>query len=279
MIRSALVYHVFSGQIFFSAIALFVIGIAGGRRTRLLSLLAIPLALLSGTPMRLIFAVPLVLLSIAAIAANRNGWRGSMNSVGAAFLALVKIGAIGASFVAASYELRHQRAPRDVERPTRLIVVGDSLASGGFGEMATWPMRLGIRGVANLSRPSETAPSAVEHLTSFGPPRPGDAVMIEIGGNDMLDRRSAAEFERALDEMVRRSAPRKVIVVELPVYPGGWAFAAAQRRVAAKYGATVVPKRVLALALAGEGNTRDGLHLTDRGHAVFAQAVRDELGW
>ncbi|HUP48551.1 MAG TPA: GDSL-type esterase/lipase family protein [Thermoanaerobaculia bacterium] len=271
MIRSALLYHVYSGQLFFAAVALFVIGIAGGRRFRILPLLAIPLALLSGTPMPWWVAIPLLAVGVGAALMNED-WRGGVP-------AAAKLVAIAAALLAAGLELPHHLRDTTVELPRRLIVVGDSLSSGGFAESVPWPRRLGLH-VANFSQPSDTAATALEgQIPRFPPPIPGDVVLIEIGGNDMLERRPPAEFERALDAILRASAPRTTVMLELPVVPGGWSYAAVQRRLAARHGAVLVPKRILAGVLAGPLNADDGLHLTDRGHEHLARDLEASLGW
>jgi hypothetical protein len=256
VLRSAILYHVYSGHVFFTALVLFAIGVAGGRRTRVLPLLAIPLVFLSGTPMSLWLAVPLLLIGVAA-------WWRSLRWV-----------AIAAALVAAAIELPWHFPPKPMVRPQRLIVLGDSLSSGGFRETKPWPERLDVPAV-NLSQPSATA---VETAAQISLP-PGDAVIVELGGNDMLDRLSPARFESAYDAILAACAPRRTIVLELPIVPGGWAYGAAQRRAVQKHSAVLVPKRVLAKVLADPRNTDDGLHLTDRGHESLARAFKRQLDW
>lgn len=270
MLQSAFLYHVYSGQLFFTAALLFIIGIAGGRRLRILPLLAIPLAALSGTPMPLWVAIPLV--AVTGIAAFTNEeWRRGLP-------ALAKIVAIAAVVLAAALEAPYHLGDSKVARPRRLIVIGDSLASG-LGETNPWPRRLGP-GVANLSMPSDTATSALQsQLPRLPDPIPGDLVIIELGGNDMLDGTPPEQFEAALHQIVRACAPRTVVMLEVPVLPGKWSYGAAQRRVSRRHDVVFVPKRVLALVLGDTRNTDDGLHLTDRGHEQLTGALRTSLGW
>lgn len=258
LIRGAIVYHVYSGHLFFSAVVLFILGIAIPR-LRVLALLAIPLALLSGTPMAWWIAIPLLAIAIAALLFRRS-------------LAL-RIVAIAAALAAAAIEIPWHRAPTAYPAPQRLIVIGDSLASGGFGETRPWPQRLGVP-VANLARASDKAPDAFVNQVSRMPRlMRGDAVILEIGGNDMLERTPVADFEKALDGIVRESLPRQTVMLELPLLPGRWAYGAAQRRIAKRHGIMLVPKRVLASVLADAANTDDGLHLTTRGHERMALAL------
>ena len=266
MIRSAILYHVYSGHLFFTAAALFVIG-ALIPRARVLMLLAIPLAALSGTPIPL----PIIILVTAAITAYFIAvWRRGPPRRGALLAAAVAVTAVA---ITVAFELPYHFSGPVVPRPTRLFVIGDSLASGGFGETAPWPVRLNA---VNLSRPAENAATAREHIASLPPPKAGDCVIVEIGGNDMLNDGRAKEYASALDALLRGIHPRAIVMLELPIVPGAWRYGAIQRRLARQHDALLVPKRLLASVLADPRNTSDGLHLTERGHA---QMARDLAGY
>lgn len=280
MIRGALLFHLYSGHLFFTAVAMFVLGMAGGRRTRLLPPLAIGLGLLSTTPMPLGLAMPLLILAVAAAFLNEQGWGRSLRSAGGLAGAAVKASALVLAVAAAIYEFRHHTFHAQIARPYRLMVIGDSLSSGGPGEPLPWPQRLRAPGVANLARPSDTAADAArDQLPRLPPAGPNDVVIVEIGGNDMLEGRPAREFEQALDAIVRGAKPRKTIVLELPLLPGRWAYGAAQRRVARRHGAILIPKRLLARALADPLSTTDHLHLNARGHEQIARGLAHMLRW
>lgn len=256
LIRSAILYHVYSGHLFFTALFLFVVGVSV-RRLRALGLLALPLVFFSGTPMPLIAAVPLVVGAIVVLFAQFKG--------------RVAVGALVA-IVAAGIEIPwHFEGAGGVARAP--LVLGDSLASGGFGETRTWPEILGAR---NLSSASETVARALERdLPLFGP---DDVVIVELGGNDMLDGTPLREFERDLDALLARLRGARAVMLELPILPGRWGYGAIQRRLARRHGVGLIPKRVLARALTGPGNTTDGLHLTDRGHEQLARGLARSLG-
>jgi lysophospholipase L1-like esterase len=251
MIRAALLYHVYSGHLFFTAAALILSGLLA-RKLRALVLLGLALAAMSGTPMPLWLAVPALVVSIAAIAKpDRKA---------------IAAGAAALTVAAVAFELPHHLRWRGAALPCRrLFVVGDSLASGGFGETLPWPRRLGAM---NLARPSDTAAGAREQAALLPPPAPGDCVIVEIGGNDMLER--APQFAESLEALLRDIRPRTSVILELPLIPGAWSYGAAQRRLAGKFEALLVPKRVLAGVLVDPRNTSDGLHLTERGHARLA---------
>jgi acyl-CoA thioesterase-1 len=260
VIRPAILYHVYSGHLFFTALVLFAIGLSV-RRLRVLSLLALPLAFFSGTPMPLFAAVP---LTIAAIATLFFDFKGRL--------------VVGALVVvtAAALELPWHFGRARTGPPGKITVVGDSIASGGFGETKTWPDLLGAQ---NFSSPSETLASASQReLPAFGA---NDLVIVELGGNDMLDGTPMRDFESSLDALLtrlRQPSRPTVIVLELPLLPGRWGYGVAQRRLARRHGAVLIPKRVLAKALTGAGNTTDGLHLTDRGHEQLARGLAEALG-
>src|SRR5262249_51114580 len=149
-------------------------------------------------------------------------------------------------------------------RPRRLYVIGDSLAAGVRPKEITWPKLLaegtGIQ-VTDLSLPGGTARNALRQQAPALERRTDtDAwALIEIGGNDMLGGPTADEFGEALDRLLAsargdRAHPRTVVMLELPLTPGKWAFGAWQRQLAAKHGAFLVPKRVMASVILTDAN-------------------------
>src|SRR5262245_18229059 len=86
------------------------------------------------------------------------------------------------------------------------------------------------------------------------------------------------DFARHLDELLTKARgdverPRTVLMLELPIIPGAWAFAAWQRHFAAKHGVILIPKRVMADVILTEANVVDGLHLSQRGHERMAELL------
>jgi len=100
-------------------------------------------------------------------------------------------------------------------------------------------------------------------------------VLLEIGGNDVLGNTSDAEFEVALDQLLSTvCAPdREVVMFELPLPPLRNAVGRIQRRLAAEYRVTLIPKRILMGVIRSAGATSDSLHLTPKGHERMADAV------
>ncbi len=163
----------------------------------------------------------------------------------------------------------------------RLFVIGDSLSAGtGAPGEQTWPSLIASRAhveVRNLALAGATTSTAIKQVAQV----PDDAalVLIEIGGNDLLSGRSAADFAHDLDALLIAvcKPSRCVVLVELPLPPFSNGYGRAQRRSAAAHGALLVPKRRLASVLAADGATVDGLHLSNRGHQLLADSLWDVL--
>lgn len=277
--RDAITYHLFSGHAWFTSGAL-LIGLALADLTRqfvrhsrvaaaarVTGLVACATAALSGTPMPLWFAfgaiASLLGFFFLTIASPRDAMR---RSGVAAVLLFLTAGIV----TEAPY---HRAAPERTGSSRPVVVIGDSLSSGDFGETAAWPELLSrSRPVANLSRPSENVSLArLDAATQLAGAAPDAVVVLEIGGNDMLDGTPVDEFERDLALLASAVRGRDVVMFELPLLPGKWAFGAAQRRVAKRSGVTLIPKRVLARVLTDPSNTIDGLHLTQSGHEHLAR--------
>jgi acyl-CoA thioesterase-1 len=168
-----------------------------------------------------------------------------------------------------------------------LFVVGDSVTAGmGGGNDRTWTSLLPPEiAVHNLARPGATTATALQYQA---PQIPAGArlVLLEIGGNDLLGGTSAAQFEHDLEalclaicgpanrpEANRPAASRAVVMFELPLPPLANEYGRIQRRVAAKYGIRLIPKRVFIGVLTGDGSTLDSIHLSQAGHRRMAEVV------
>jgi lysophospholipase L1-like esterase len=281
----------YGGQLFLAVVGVFtaivVIDLSGWLDKRLrakrvagfLALLAVSIAMLSGPPLPL----PLALLTLAATFTylffgfgEREPRRKILGAAAAA-----------ACFAAILVELPYYFKRGSVPRPTRVFVIGDSLTSGGFGERQPWPSVLAQQAklpVTNLALASADAVMALEREVPQLPRPNGerDCVLIEIGGNDMLDGVALGQFEHALDGVMDTSScqgKRQLVVLELPLLPGRWPYGAIQRRLAKKHACTLVPKRILMRVLLAEGNTSDGVHMTQQGHNEFARDLSEWLVW
>lgn len=174
-------------------------------------------------------------------------------------------------------EMPHLRAPHirvDAEQP--VYVVGDSISAGiGSGERC-WPEVLAaatsVR-VVNLAEPGATTQSALAQVPRIA--ESNAVVLLEIGGNDLLDRKDAATFESHLDQLISvlRANGHDVAMFELPLFPFQNAFGRAQRAVAMRHAVALIPRRHFARVLGMENGTLDGLHLTQQGHDEMARRV------
>ena len=285
-----LLYHLYSGQLFFSAALLLLavasatlLGLLDGRPIlrsvcSVIAMASIPAAALSGTPMPALQAVlllgatlPFALFGIVAPPRRR------------AILAGI---AMAATIAGVAAEIRWHLPVTPISKPRRIIVIGDSLSTGGFGESRPWPQivasQIGAE-LQNLALAGETTSSAIQNQLPDVPAlQAGDCVVIAIGGNDMLDRLPPGGFESALARTLEASSAggrRNVVILELPIVPGEWRYGTIQRRLATKHAATLIPKRLLAGVLLEPANTYDGLHPTQHGHARLAREIRAALHW
>ena len=174
-------------------------------------------------------------------------------------------------------ESPHLRSPRiRINAGQSLCVVGDSISAGiGSGERC-WPEVLAAATslrVANLAVPGATTQSALAQLPRIA--ESNAVVLLEIGGNDLLDRIDAATFEAHLDQLVSvlRAGGHAVAMFELPLFPFQNAYGRAQRAVAKRHAVALIPRRHFARVLGMKNGTLDGLHLTQKGHDEMARRV------
>jgi acyl-CoA thioesterase-1 len=71
---------------------------------------------------------------------------------------------------------------------------------------------------------------------------------------------------------------RELVMFELPLFPFDNAYGIEQRRIAAKYGIRLIPRRCLAAILASPGATLDGIHLSNTGQRALAALVWEVVG-
>lgn len=174
-------------------------------------------------------------------------------------------------------ESPHLRSPRiRMDAGQSLCVVGDSISAGiGSGERY-WPEVLAAATslrVENLAVPGATTQSALAQLPRIA--ESNAVVLLEIGGNDLLDRIDAATFESHLDQLVSvlRAGGHDVAMFELPLFPFQNAYGRAQRAVAKRHAVALIPRRYFARVLGMKNGTLDGLHLTQKGHDEMARRV------
>lgn len=268
-----LLYVLISGHVFYWGLLLVASGVVGSTwRPRLGGILA-----WSGLVLTLASAVPiaspvyaLLFLLVAcwqvrrARSARLNRWMATSVLAGAAL-----------ALAAALLDRDRARITLSPSRP--VFVIGDSLSEGmGSPREKTWPQLVstGIKlNVRNLARAGATLADGKVQAGAI--PEGPATVLVELGGNDLLSRTSAATFETDLHSLLAAvvAQDRSVLMFELPLLPLQNAFGRIQREACRKYGVVLLPRSLLAGAVALPGHTNDGLHLSAAGHAWLAGRV------
>jgi acyl-CoA thioesterase I len=278
---NALIYHVYSGQAFFSGAALALLALLGGllEKRGLLAALrmigactGVILIVVSATPLPIwsyLTAGAITLLWIALDVMTRTShhrWRMYVRWAMAAVLVL-----------GVSLEAPYHFAPRlTASGNPPVFIIGDSLTAGVGGPIETWPVVLARQHtvvIHDLSVAGADATTAMRQAERIN--RPGSLVIVEIGGNDIIRENSPAVFERGLDALLTRirQGNHTIVMFELPLPPFCNRYGEAQRRLARRHGAFLIPKRVLLGVLTTEGATLDTIHLSARGHQLMAQVI------
>ena len=271
------VFQIASGRAFFAAIVLLLIAVLvcprGSPRLRRTGTWCLVLGLValavSATALPY-WAYGLVAFSVAVSVLAKPPCRHASILAGAGIAALVAV---------ALDEARFHVMPTLRPSPARRIaIIGDSITAG-YGSADTtqkWPAilhdRHGVE-VRDLSRIGETVASAAKRLSEQSVDAP--VVVVEIGGNDFLGGTSVAEFEAGLELVLERvRAPdRQIVMFELPVPPLYEGFGRVQRKLAARHGVFLIPKRILLSVVEAAEATVDSLHLTQQGHERMAGSV------
>ncbi len=178
-------------------------------------------------------------------------------------------------------ELPHRKMPvLKGEASDHLVVIGDSISSGLGTRVTPWPAVMqGMSGVEvrNVLSPGATVADGLAMAQRVGPD--DRLILIELGGNDLIAGESLDVFARGLEAVLARLtvAGRMIVMFELPLLPDRIAYGRIQRRLARKYGVSLIPKRYLTDVIAGQDATSDGLHLSDVGARRMAAVVTKAL--
>lgn len=161
------------------------------------------------------------------------------------------------------------------ESPT-IGVIGDSVTAGLNEDDITWPRLLAARTgwqIHDASRQGATLRSARDQLALL--PDDVDLLLMEIGGNDLLEGLDVDTFGRQFDELLAAAAkPERTIVPwELPLPPLHAEYGRRQRAAARKHAVLSLPRRHFAAVLATQGATVDGIHLSMAGQGQMAGLV------
>jgi len=110
---------------------------------------------------------------------------------------------------------------RAADRPVKIVAFGDSLTAGfGLPTNAAFPARLARAlqakgyavGIANAGVSGDTASGGLARL-DWSVPEGTDAVIVELGANDMLRGIDPAVTKAALDQILSRLAARHIPVL------------------------------------------------------------------
>jgi acyl-CoA thioesterase-1 len=166
------------------------------------------------------------------------------------------------------------------QQPLRIVVLGDSLVAGhGLSVDATFPVKLekalAAKGlsveVVNAGVSADTASGGLARLDWSVPPGT-DAVILELGGNDMLRGVDPKITRKALAEIVRRLTERQIAVLvagmrAAPNLGADYAreFEAIYSELAAEHDLLLYPFFLEGVATVAALNQRDGIHPTAAG--------------
>ena len=162
----------------------------------------------------------------------------------------------------------------------RIVALGDSLTAGyGLAADAAFPARLEkalkAKGmavtIANAGVSGDTAAGGLARL-DWSVPEGTEAVIVQLGANDMLRGVDPKVTRKALDEIVRRLKARRieVLLAGMRAAPNLGAdfvraFEAIYSDLAARYDLLLYPFFLDGVAAESKLNQRDGLHPTAAG--------------
>lgn len=172
--------------------------------------------------------------------------------------------------------------------PVRIVAFGDSLTAGhGIPKAEAFPAQLqrALRAkglnveVVNAGVSGETAPQGLARL-DWSVPDGTDAVIVELGANDMLRGQSPAVAAKALSEIVRRLKDRGILVLlaGMRAAPNLGAdyrarFDAIYPEIAARENVPLYPFFLDGVAGDPSLNLPDGLHPTPMGVARIVAGI------
>lgn len=180
------------------------------------------------------------------------------------------------------------------EASTRVLALGDSLTAGfNLPADAMFPVvlerRLRAAGhdveVVNAGVSGDTAQGGLERL-DWALADKIDAVIVELGANDMLRGIDPALTEKSLDEILRKLGERKipVLIAGMMAAPGlgkayGAQFEAIYPRLAQKHGALLYPFFLDGVAGTGNSalNQADGMHPTRAGVDIIVERIMPKV--
>ncbi|QSI28101.1 GDSL family lipase [Variovorax sp. RKNM96] len=175
----------------------------------------------------------------------------------------------------------------------RVLAIGDSLTFGyGAPPDASWPVKLGeITGwqIENAGVNGDTSAGALQRLPSLLAAGSYDAILIGIGGNDMLRGVSASATRdniAALVKEAREHTPHVALLATpapdaMRAFVGSLSDAPFYEEVA-KSGQALLIANVYSSVLSDTSLRSDRIHANAEGYAKVAQLLADQFkaaGW
>jgi len=180
-------------------------------------------------------------------------------------------------------ELPHQSRPfLPKQKFESLYVIGDSVTAGiGGDRQQLWPEILRKNHhiqIINLAQAGATLASALKQAQQVK--NENALVLLEIGGNDLLQSTPPHEFERNLKQILKTlNNPKiKLVMLELPLQPWQFRYGRIQRKLAREFNAILIPKRFFVSVLAAKNATIDLAHLSPTGQKLMAEKISSLLG-
>jgi acyl-CoA thioesterase-1 len=174
------------------------------------------------------------------------------------------------------------------DRPVKIVALGDSLTAGyGLNAGSAFPVKLaralkerGIEAtVVDAGVSGDTSTGGLERL-DWSVPDDADAVIVELGGNDMLRGIDPAATRTAIDTIVRKLKEKRVAVLlcGMQAAPNlgpdyAKAFNAIFPEVAAAHGVLLYPFFLDGVAANRDLNQPDGIHPTAAGVDVIVRNI------
>jgi acyl-CoA thioesterase I len=178
--------------------------------------------------------------------------------------------------------------PANAASPVKIVALGDSLTAGyGLpdkdGFVRQLQAALTARGIAaevnNAGVSGDTAADGLARL-DWSVPEGTDAVIVELGANDMLRGLNAAVTHNKVDAILQRLTQRHIAILLCgmraapnlgPDY--GHAFESIYPELAAKYGTLLYPFFLDGVAGNRNLNQGDGLHPNAAGVGVIVERI------
>jgi len=277
------VIHYVSGEAFFSGIFLLIMAVVlSFSSIKFIRLYIAGLTCLAGainivasaTPLPLWIYISLGILVVAQLICSDR------EKIKKQYKLIIGILLVLASLMATVIELPFWINPSPVQLKSKnIFVLGDSLSAGvGFKGEKTWSEIIAKNkncNVINKSVGGGTAASAISSLKRINNINKNDLIIIEIGGNDLLNGSSAKVFHQNLEQLLINVTAKteNVIMLELPLPPLGNNFGQIQRELSSKFKIILIPKKHFSWVLTGSNSTVDGLHFSNFGHEKMAKII------